>query len=159
MGRQLFFEEWQIVIVQQRNILPVFSVKWDRPGLINARTTFVEVGDPTGYQWAMKYLGDWDHWLNLCKSSWFLSYLEMWRKELAIKDQAAALQTIKAIALGDDPKGALPAAKYLAERGWEKPKAGRPTKATIDAELKHAARERGVQDEDLERIGLKLVSK
>lgn len=154
-NRQLFWEQWVLLPKDERVIEPLFTLNKDNPKYISGRDTFVELGDPTGYEWAMKYLGDYAHWKYLMKSSWFQEAYNLWMEELNTKQLAQALQVIREIALSSDSKSALPAAKYLAEQGWlKKPSPGRPSKATINAELKAALREKSIEDDDAQRIGL-----
>lgn len=155
--KQLFYEQWNLLVINERVIKPLFTLYKEKPGYISGRKTFVELGDPTGYRWAMKYLGDHEHWLYLQRAAWFREALGIWQAELEIKQQAEAIEVIRDIALSGDSKSALPAARYLAEQGWKKARAGRPTKTTIDAELKKAVRERTEEDDDAERINLRLV--
>jgi hypothetical protein len=105
----------------------------------------------------MKYLGDYAHWVFLMKSSWFRDAVEVWQNELEMKNTAEAVEAIKNIALDPTNKSALPAARYLAEQGWKKNKRGRPSTETVNAELKRAVRERTQEDDDADRIGLRLV--
>ena len=154
---QLFYETW--INVTNKTVMPVFQARGHaRPGLIHAKNTFIELGDPTGYQWAIKYLGSWEHWLLLSKQRWFREFVDEWRDELDMKQKAEAIQVIKEIALSSDSKNALPAARYLAERGWDKTSGkGRPTKEQVAAELKHEVRQRTQIDDDAERIGLTMI--
>lgn len=151
----LFWERWVLQPDATKVIAPVFTISVDKPGLINARKTFVELDDPTGYQWCMKYLGDWAHWKRLEKERWFQEALAEWRDELRIKHQSEAIQMIKAAQESGD-KNALVAAKYLAEYGWEKRGSGRgrPSKAEVQGELKRQAESVSAEDEDIKRIGL-----
>lgn len=134
---------------------PIFTLYDDKEGLVNVRKTFVELGDPTGYKWAMAYLDSWEHWRILEKCSWFRKALETWRDELAAKVQAEALDIIREIAQRQGDKQSLPAARFLAQRAWEKGSVrGRPSKAELTGELKRAAQAISEEDEDLKRIGL-----
>lgn len=159
LTKALFWDQLQNTHVSDRYELPpVFTLYGDRPGLINARKTFVELGDPTGYKWAMKYLGDYDHWQALLTRPWFRDALETWVSELNAKLLGEAIDTYREVARTSDSESVrLTAAKYLAEQPWNKEKKGRPSKADIDAQVKTEARKRTVEDDDLERIGLKLV--
>ncbi len=136
---------------------PVFTLYEDRDGLINARKTFVELNDPSGYKWAIKYLGDWNHWQRLMKCQWFQTAVNAWRDELVMKLQSEAIDVIKEIAQTPEHKSALPAARYLHELGKQSGGRGRPSKATIDAELKREVEARTDTDLDAERIGLRVV--
>jgi hypothetical protein len=152
--KSLFWETEEDAI-GRRPVAAVFSLHQDKPGLINARRTFVELGDPTGYKWAQKYLGDWQHWKALEKAKWFQAALIIWREELAAKVQAEALDTVREISKREGDKQALPAARFLATRGWEKGATrGRPSKAEVTGELKRQAEAASIEDEDLKRIGL-----
>lgn len=145
--------------IDTRSVEPVFSLYEDRPGLINARTTFVALGDPTGYEWANKYLGSWRHWMVLEKVTWFKKALEVWREELRIKQTSEAVRRISVIAASDD-KQALMANKYLAEEGWLKGASrGRPSKAEIDKNAKAMAEADRQTMDDIERMGgLKIIN-
>lgn len=153
----LFWDIWTTRSPEYRVGTPVFSLYRDRPGLINARTTFVEVGDMTGYRWAIKYLGDWEHWEALIKRSWFKKALETWRAELAVKLQSEALDVIQRIAQTEGHRSALPAARYLHELEKQSRGRGRPTQLAIDTELKREVERRSVEDDDASRIGLLKV--
>ncbi len=136
---------------------PPFTLYKMKPGYICFRTTFVELQDPTGYDWAMQYLGDYGHWKELLKCKWFQEALQTAQEELSQKLKAQALKVVLEIASNGSP-ASLPAAKYIAERGWEK-RAGRPSKVEIDKELKKATEVLDAETEDLVRIGgLKLIS-
>lgn len=136
----------------------VFTLDQPRDGYICGRTTFVECGDPTGYKWAMKYLLDWDHWNRLIQAKWFNEAVERWRAELKIKMISDAVERIAIIAASDD-KQALVANKYLAERPWERATAGRgrPSKEMVQGELKRATALLQEEEDDAERIGLRIV--
>lgn len=148
---------WDKVIdtpIERRTIKPIFTLHDDKEGYICARKTFVELGDPSGYKWAIKYLGDYQHWKALEKCKWFQAALAEWRHELMIKEQSEALDTIREISKRDGDKQQLPAARYLAEFGRDKSGRGRPSKAEITGELKRSVELLSVEDEDLKRIGL-----
>lgn len=155
----LFWELWSETQIPNRRCDPVFSLYSQRPGLVCFRTTFVELGDVTGYKWAQMYLGDWEHWLKLYKSPWFRKAYEHAKEELYIKLRTEGLDKIREMATSTDAKASLPAAKYLAEleRNLEKRQAGRPSAAEVSAELKNAQKAMEVEDEDAERIGLTLI--
>lgn len=144
--------------IETRSIIPVFTLFEERPGYISGRQTFVDIGDPTGYEWAIKYLGSWSHWLRLINTKWFKEALEVWQSELKVKTTAQALATIQKIA-EEEGKSQFAASRYIANREWEKPTTGRgrPSKEEIDGELKRAIRHVEAEQEDLERIKLKVV--
>lgn len=137
---------------------PIFTLYAETPGYTCARTTFVELGDPTGYKWAMTYLGDYTHWQKLMTCKWFKEAYDVWMAELTAKNQASAIARIQEIAASDSSQ-ALPAAKYIAEQGWAKTSSrGRPSRAEINGELKKAVQVAETTQDDLKRIGgLKVV--
>lgn len=151
---------WELVInkpIDQRLFEPVFSLYDDKPGLVNCRKTFVELGDPTGYKWAIRYLGDYEHWKRLTRCSWFKDAYDVWMNELKMKLQSEALDTIRGISQSENPAQALVASKYLASFEWEKKGRGRPSKEEVQGELKQAAKMLSEEDKDFERIQLKVV--
>ena len=139
---------------------PVFTFYDDREGYINGARTFVEERDPTGYKWATKYLGSWEHWKVLMNTKWFPQVYENWKEELQTKLAAEAIEQIQKIAISDGQQ-ALIAAKYLAEKGWERRHSpssrGRPTKSEVQGKMAEALRRVEIEDEDAARIGLKVV--
>lgn len=151
--KALFREHW---LGEKAGMEPVFTLHIPRDGFICARTTFLEIGDPTGYKWTMKYLGDWHHWKKLIQCSWFREAYDIWMDELRASLRAEALDAIRDIAAGNSGQ-ALAAAKYLATYDWEKAGRGRPSKSEIAGELKRQVRAFEEQDEDAQRIGLKVA--
>lgn len=157
----LFWETWKARNSQHRSCDPVFTLYDDhQPGLICFRTTFVEIGDTTGYKWAMKYLGDWQHWQKLMVYPWFREAYDHAVRELYTKLRSEGVDKIREIANAPDSKSALPAARYLAEleANLNKGGRGRPSKEEVSAELKNAAKLIEAEDEDMERIGLKVIN-
>lgn len=150
---------WDLVIdlpVEHRNdnLDPVFTLYEDKPGYINARKTFVALNDPTGYKWAMHYLGDYNHWKALMKCKWFQEAVDEWKIELELKLQSEAIEVLRVQMRGENPVQAQSAAKYLAEGSWNKHKRGRPSKEEVERQTKIEASKRSEENEDLRRIGL-----
>lgn len=158
--RALFWESAQLQKKSDWPIDPVFTLRHDKPGLISGRKTFVELGDPSGYKWAMKYLGDWDHWLVLEQCTWFQEYLAEWRKELDAKIASEAMDRIREIAQDPNDKSSLTAAKWLASKPWNQKAGsarGRPSKEEVQGELKRQTQKLTQEDEDAARINLRVV--
>ena len=95
------------------------------------RKIYLEIGDPTEYLFAQKVFGSWEHWVALREKSYMKKHVERWRYELEVRTQAAAVQEVMNQLKSDNKATALAAAKYMAERGWEK-KQGRPSKADME---------------------------
>lgn len=157
LTESLFYDRMSTIYKERWTYQPVFTFFDRRDGYRCACDDFIALGDPTGYMWAMEYLGDYNHFEALMATSWFPSVFKEWQRRLNIKLQAEAIQKIQAASLGDSP-AALAAAKYIAERGWE-PKAtkGRPSKAAVEEQVKHDAKLQKEQEDDAARIGLRLV--
>lgn len=154
----IFWERWSEKPIADRARDPVFSLYDDRPGLVNARTTFVSLRDPTGRKWALTYLGDWNHWLRLMRCSWFREAVDTWLVELNAQLKSEAMTKIIEIMGSENGAQALQAAKYLAGEEYNKSSRGRPSKAELEGEVKRAAKTIETEDEDLKRIGLKVIN-
>lgn len=135
----------------------IFDLFDDRPGLINCRTTFVALRDPTGRKWALQYLGDWSHWLRLMRCTWFKEAYEVWIAELNAQLKSEAIAKAIEIMGSDNGAQALAAAKFIATQEYDKAARGRPSKAVLEGELKRAAHALTVEDDDLARIGLSVI--
>lgn len=155
----LFHERWVDTPIVDRVVDCQFSLYGDYPHLINCKATFIELGDPTGYTWTMKYLGSWDHWLRLLRAPWFQVAVDLWVQELKVKLKAEAVLKVRDIASGSSPQ-ALPASKYLAQAEWDEVPVrarGRPSKAEVKGELNRAVKLLDEEKEDMKRIGLSVV--
>lgn len=97
---------------------------------------YIEHGDPKEYSFARKYLFDWDHWQRLCKNKICRSHIDKWREELELSLVSEGVATLIDLAVNDK---SYQAAKYLADRGWDKSERGRPSQAEIEGELKKRA--------------------
>lgn len=92
---------------------------------------YIEEEDPVEYVFANKYLLGWDHWQRICNNKVLRKYVDQWREELSIKARSQAVQSIMDMALIDK---SFQAAKWLAEKGWDKNPVGRPTKASKESD-------------------------
>lgn len=108
------------------------------------------------YEFAMATLGSWDHWVKL-NSSGLRGIFAEWRHELEIKNKANAIRQLMQTAREPNAAGAN-ASKYLAESGYTS-KRGRPSKEEIEREKKVAAGLDKELESDIQRMGLKVVSK
>jgi hypothetical protein len=97
---------------------------------------YLEHGDPKEYSFARKYLYDWNHWQRLCKNSVIKKHIEEWRNELELSLVSEGVSALIDLALNEK---SYQAAKYLADRGWDRGDRGRPSKDEIDGELKRMA--------------------
>lgn len=106
--------------------------------------------DPTEYAFAEKHLLGWQHWKRLCENKAIAKHIEEWREELELKIRSQAVRDMMNMCASEG--GNYSAAKFLADRGWEKRAAGRPSKAEKD---KHLRIEEKIEEEfaaDVKRL-------
>lgn len=85
---------------------------------------YLESEDPTEYEFAIAHFLSWSHWLRLCENKAIMKHISAWREELEVKLRSQAIKSVRDQAyIGNSYQ----AAKFLADRGWEKRGAGRPT--------------------------------
>ena len=136
---------------------PLFTLKGydlEKDGVVypSLKLLYMDYTDPTEYQFATEVLGGWDHWTKVSSSYIITEQVAEWRAEMEVKLRSTAIRAIYDSARSDGSKG-IAAAKYIADRGWEKAR-GRPSKAEIEKERKIQA---GINDDlasDSDRIGL-----
>jgi hypothetical protein len=128
---------------------------WQGVTYPSLRKLYVEMEDPTEYEFAVTYLDGWVHWKKLSESSFFQPYLKEWREELEVRMRAKALNRVKVRALSDS-KDSFAADKILLQGGWktseDKEKVGRPSKAKIAEEANKLFTEHSEFDKDFERL-------
>jgi len=121
---------------------------------------YLELEDPTEYEFATKYLGGWQHWKRLCSNSLLMEHFSEWREELTLKLRARGVQSmIDEATMGG--RGQATAARWLAEKGFidapkvdKRRKIGRPLKEEITKEARDMAILREDFAKDLERLKL-----
>jgi hypothetical protein len=149
--------------------LPVFVLRhdWDSrnvfdkaPGvrpLIEVYSTFLEMDDPTGYEWAMTYLKNYDTYKRILdKYPEFKACIDEATDEILHRKKSKAFKRLEQVMEDGSDSQALAAAKYLLEEGWKKKASnrGRPSKDEVQGELKHAAKLSREEMDDMARIGL-----
>jgi hypothetical protein len=129
----------------------------DTSSCVSLKERYLECRDPTEYQFAMIYLGGWEHWLRIC-DSWILKpHIEEWRDQLALKMRAEAIAKIKELAQGEGPN-ALQAAKVMLDLGrGTGTKRGRPSKQEKEGFLRQSTKDSDTLKEDAKRLGISLV--
>lgn len=86
---------------------------------------YLDIGDPTEYEFAKKCLLGWRHWKRICENALFKNqYLEEWRDELEVLLRSEGILSVMS-----QSEDNFQAAKWLADKGWDKRGAGRPSKA------------------------------
>lgn len=111
---------------------------------------YLNYEDPHEYTFATSVLYDWEHWLRLQKNKWVAKEIDRWREELEVKIASTGVQ--KVLDLAED--GNFQAAKFVAERQWNKRGAGRPTKAEQTRKSRIEEKIDKEFREDAERVGM-----
>lgn len=129
----------------------------DYKGYPSLKKLYLDTNDITEYTFATTYLESWTHWKLLSETTWFAPMAEVWREELELKNRAEALAAIISKSKTND-KEAFQAAKYVADKGWDKsaPKStkGRPSKADIARAAHEIAEDHSQIEQDYERLKL-----
>lgn len=116
---------------------------------ISLKRLYLESSDPTEWEFATRYLADWDHWQKICANKVLAQHVDKWRFELELKLRAEGVQRVLKSARS---KGNWLAAKFLAEKGWEQRIAGRPSKEEVARETKIQAAIASEFDDDIVRL-------
>lgn len=126
---------------------------WDYKGKTyqSIRRLYLSFEDVTEYEFANKYFGGWNHWKRLQGNKRILREIEEWREELEIKIRSQAIRSI-VDQTASDSQGSFQAAKWLADRGWDKAKVGRPSKQDKEKEDKIADRVASEFEADVARL-------
>lgn len=91
---------------------------------------YLELEDPTEYEFATRCFLNWNHWKRICDNKAIRTYIDGWREELELKIRSRAVRDI--VNLCASESGSYQAAKYLADRGWDKRAVGRPSKEELE---------------------------
>lgn len=86
---------------------------------------YLEHEDPTDYSFACKYLLGWQQWKKICGNKAIAKHVEEWREELELKIRSQAVRDVIDMSA---ESGSFQAAKWLADKGYDKRTAGRPSK-------------------------------
>lgn len=94
---------------------------------------YLEHEDPVEYDFARTYLADWNHWKRIMANNMISKHIEEWREELELKLRSQSVRDIF-LKSAEDSQGSFQAAKWIADRGWDKRGPGRPSKAEVEKE-------------------------
>lgn len=130
--------------------IPLYSLK-GKKGYEDLHDVYMQESDPTEYKFALRAFGTWEHFKKLEALAWFKYYLLQWRDELEVKLRSEGIRNLTKAAK-EGTRG-ISAAKYLAEKGWEK-KRGRPSKEEVERERHIQAR----MDKDLQGDAARLLN-
>lgn len=116
--------------------------------LVSIKKLYLEMEDTTEYEFANKFFLGWSHWQRICNNKVLRKYIDEWRIELDLKLRARAVKLM----IEQADSGGYQAVKWLADRGWDIKKAGRPTKEDIESEKKAMAKAESEYGSDVVRL-------
>lgn len=116
--------------------------------LPSIKKLYLLMEDTTEYEFANKFFLGWSHWQRICNNKVLRKYVDEWRVELDLKLRARAAKLMIEQADG----GSYQAVKWLADRGWDIKKSGRPTKEDVESEKKAMARAESEYSSDVLRL-------
>jgi len=116
--------------------------------LKEARKAFMECGDILGVDFADKHLGGFQHWKAINASPVLRPIITEWEEELEVRIRSKQIKRIDTLA----EEGQFQAAKFLADRGWDKRAAGKPSKEEVTRETKVQAKIKDSFSADIARI-------
>jgi hypothetical protein len=122
--------------------------------ILDLKTDYMRMGDPTEYAFAKRYFGTWDAWEILAESSEGAPIIGKWRKELALKLASEALARILEAAKGET-RDALGANKYIYEAlvsKEDRKQVGRPSREAIAKEAYKIVEDDRMREEAYNRI-------
>lgn len=155
MGRRLYGSLFFEIAKYNKDFCLYTLKRYDWDGYPSLFKLYLEMEDPTEYEFANTYFEDWDHWNRLCQTKWFKPYVTAWREELDLKIKSKALKAIKQEAAKGD-KNKFQANKILLDRSWESKTTttgrGRPSKEQVEQRVQELAEEEIQANADLERI-------
>jgi len=124
--------------------------------IYSLKKIYMEEQDPEEYKVAMRIFGSWAHWKRLLDNKKIMKYIRMYREELDVSIRSNAVRSLIASATQEGVKG-ISAAKYIAEKGWKKRKAGAPSREEVKHELKVQTDMDSELEEDMKRLNLRIV--
>jgi len=124
--------------------------------LYSLKRIYMEEQDPEEYKVAMRVFGSWAHWKRLLDNKKIMKYILQYREELDVSIRSEAVRSLIKSATDEGVKG-VSAAKYIAEKGWKKRKAGAPSKEEVKYELKVQAEMDSDLADDMKRLNLRVV--
>ena len=132
----------------------VYTLKdwnWDFKGktYYSIKQLYLAHDDPGEYSFATTYFLGWNHWLRLCENKAIRKHIDEWRTELELKLASQAIRDI--IGMSAEERG-FQAAKYVAERQWNKNPVGRPKKDTSERDAKIQERLNSEFADDVARL-------
>lgn len=111
---------------------------------------YLKEEDPIEYDFAEKHLLGWQHWKRLQENKILRKHIDEWREELELKLRSQGVREMLNLCASE--QGNFSAAKYMANKEWEKRAPGRPSKAEKERALKMDERLNDEYGADIKRL-------
>lgn len=108
---------------------------------------YLEMEDIGEYEFATKYLYNWEQWERLQETNVILPHIKRWREELVLKLRSKGIKGII-----QSSADSFQAQKWLADKGWVDKEMGRPSAKRKRKEKEELDNVRKSVVTDLERI-------
>lgn len=112
------------------------------------KSLFVECGDPTGYDFAKKYLMGWQHFKVMQVNKKIVRLIDEALEEIEVKIRSEAIAQAESLSA----EGNAAMTKLLVEKGWDKGKVGRPSKEAVKKEANIQSRINDEFNADIARL-------
>lgn len=161
-GKSKWFTKALFLEAEYKTDHAVFTL-WDEDREYKGKTyyslkkAYLEMEDPTEYEFATTYLGGWSHWLRICENEILIKHVEEWRNELELRIRAHGIRAmINEAKMGGRSQAS--AARWLAEKGFiskpSKQSVGRPKKDETEREEAQKKELKESFKDDLQRLKL-----
>jgi len=136
-------------------IMTLKEVDWEWHGVVlpSLKRMYMECADPTEFAVAKLVLNSWPHWQRLLDNKLVRTEILKWRDELEVMLRAEGIKSLRESAKLEGGKG-IGAAKYLADRGWDKRQAGAPSREEKVRQAKIYSGIKSELEDDGKRIGI-----
>lgn len=127
---------------------------------ISLKEVYMQIEDPTEYEFAMKVFGSYRHWKTISELGWAKDYVAEWRYELALKLKSKNIKDIVALASDEFVKETtkFQAMKYLANSDYADKTTATTKKNTQRKEAINNSVLKEVSD-DFERLGITPIKR
>lgn len=159
---QSLFEEGNLFMSADKKETAVYTLKSAKNTsctLPSLKDLYMEVGDPTEYQFAIEAFGSFDYWLEILGGEqygihpkYIRQHILEWRNELEVKLRSEGIRNLRKHA-ATKPNAALFFADGQFSVTKNKRGAGRPTTAEVERELQLAAKAQKEAYEEASRLG------
>ena len=104
--------------------------------------------DPTEYMFATETFVNFEQWTRITNNKLLTETVDSWRYELELLLRCEGIYQAREAAKG----GNFQASKWMADKGWEKRSAGRPSKAEVQKQVEFEAKANDVVSVDFKRL-------